>query len=88
LCSTGSPSPLPRKDPSVIGELHVEAFKSAIEVLALPAPLPSAPVIEDDELLGFVGRERLFGRDIGWIDVHLLASARLSGLPLWTSTDG
>jgi hypothetical protein len=66
----------------------VEAFKGAIEVLALPAPLPSAPVIEDDELLGFVGRERHFGRGIGGIDVHLLASARLSGLPLWTSTDG
>jgi hypothetical protein len=41
-------------------------------------------VIEHDELLGFVGPERLFGRGIGWIDVHLLASARISRFPLWT----
>jgi predicted nucleic acid-binding protein len=24
------------------------------------------------------------GRGIGWVDVHLLASAKLSGSPLWT----
>jgi len=24
------------------------------------------------------------GRGIGWVDVHLLASARLTGIPLWT----
>jgi hypothetical protein len=41
-------------------------------------------VIEHDESLGFVGRERLFGRGIGWIDVHLLASARISHLSLRT----
>jgi hypothetical protein len=27
---------------------------------------------------------RLFGRGIGWIDAHLLASAMLTGASLWT----
>jgi len=70
--------------PFIIGELACGDLHNRTEVLTLLASLPIAPVIEYDELLGFVGRERLFGRGIGWIDVHLLASARLSGLPLWT----
>jgi predicted nucleic acid-binding protein len=70
--------------PFIIGELACGNLRNRTEVLALLASLPSAPVVEHDELLGFVGRERLFGRGIGWIDVHLLASARISRLSLWT----
>lgn len=70
--------------PFIIGELACGNLRNRTEVLSLLASLPLAPVIEQSELLGFVERERLFGRGIGWIDVHLLASARLSGLPLWT----
>lgn len=36
------------------------------------------------EVLLFVERHRLMGRGIGWIDAHLLASACLARLPLWT----
>jgi hypothetical protein len=39
---------------------------------------------EHDEVLRLVEAERLHGRRLGWIDVHLLASARLSGCGLWT----
>jgi len=70
--------------PFIIGELACGNLRNRTEVLSLLASLPLAPVIEQSELLGFVERERLFGRGIGWIEVHLLASARLSGLPLWT----
>jgi predicted nucleic acid-binding protein len=70
--------------PFIIGELACGNLRNRNEVLSLLASLPLAPVIEHNELLGFVERERLFGRGIGWIDVHLLASARLLGLPLWT----
>ena len=31
-----------------------------------------------------VERELLYGREVGWIDAHLLASARLSSAALWT----
>ena len=37
------------------------------------------------KVLAFVERRRLMGRGLGWVDVHLLASAVLAALPLWTS---
>jgi predicted nucleic acid-binding protein len=50
----------------------------------LLALLPPTPVVENIELLDFVERERLYGRGIGWVDVHVLASARVSGAKVWT----
>lgn len=70
--------------PFIIGELACGNLRNRSEVLSLLASLPATPVVEQNELLGFVEREGLYGRGIGWIDVHLLASARLSGMPLWT----
>ena len=46
--------------------------------------LPSATVAEHDEVLGLVERRRLAGRGIGWVGAHLLASALLDRLRLWT----
>jgi predicted nucleic acid-binding protein len=34
--------------------------------------------------MGLVEREWLYGRGLGWIDAHLLASARLSSASFWT----
>ena len=36
------------------------------------------------EVLLLIGRDRLMGRGIGYVDAHLLASARLSHCRLWT----
>ena len=42
-------------------------------------------VADDAETLGFITRHSLHGRGIGYIDAHLLASARLTaGSTLWT----
>jgi len=70
--------------PFILGELACGNLVNRREVLDLLASLPSAVVVEDSDLLGFVERERLYGRGIGWIDVHLLASARVMAEPLWT----
>jgi predicted nucleic acid-binding protein len=35
-------------------------------------------------VLAFIEAHKLMGKGLGYIDVHLLASAALSGLPLWT----
>lgn len=32
----------------------------------------------------FIEQERLMGKVLGYIDVHLSASAVLTGVPLWT----
>jgi len=40
--------------------------------------------IDEKEILFFIEKKNLMGKGIGFIDVHLLASALLSGIPLWT----
>ena len=48
------------------------------------AALPQAPLLSHDEVLEFLERQRLQGKGLGWMDMHLLASARLAGIPFWT----
>jgi predicted nucleic acid-binding protein len=43
-----------------------------------------APTVTLEELLYFIERHRLMGMGIGFVDAHLLASAQLSGIALWT----
>ncbi len=70
--------------PLVIGEIACGRLHNRAEVLSLLAALPTAAVAEDDEALRFVEVQRLAGSGLGWIDVHLLASAILSRATLWT----
>lgn len=44
-----------------------------------------APTVTHDEVVAFVRERRLYGRGVGWIDAHLLASALVGGLTLWTA---
>jgi predicted nucleic acid-binding protein len=70
--------------PFVIGEIACGTLIRRDEVLALLAALPQVPTADHTEALAFVEGNRLMGSGVGWIDVHLLASAKLVGLPLWT----
>lgn len=70
--------------PLVIGELACGNLKHRSEVLGSLAMLPPAPTIEYEELLSFIDTHKLFGQGLGWIDVHLLASAVLERVTLWT----
>jgi predicted nucleic acid-binding protein len=71
--------------PFIIGELACRNLKNRNEILSLLQSLPMAPTIEFDEFLFFVDRNHLMGKGIGFVDVHLLASAQLTGVPLWTA---
>jgi predicted nucleic acid-binding protein len=71
--------------PFVIGELACGNLARRAEVLELIGALPSVPVADHEEVLAFVESRRLMGRGLGFIDVHLLASAVLASLPLWTA---
>ena len=73
-----------RVHPFVIGELACGNLHARAEVLSLLQALPPTPVATDREVLFFMDQQALMGRDIGYIDVHLLASARLGGVLLWT----
>ena len=70
--------------PFVIGELACGSLRNRDEILSLLQALPPAVVADDAEALVFIERHRLMGLGIGLIDVHLLASALLSGARLWT----
>lgn len=71
--------------PFVIGELACGSLRQRDDVLRLFEALPSALVATDEEARELVNRERLHGSGLGWIDVHLLASARLSHMSLWSA---
>jgi predicted nucleic acid-binding protein len=70
--------------PWVIGELACGRLSDRATVLGLLRALPSTPVAGVDEALALVERRALMGRGIGWVDVHLLASALLAGIRIWT----
>jgi len=68
----------------IVGELSCGSLKNREEVLALLANLPRILQAAHKETLMFVTQHGLYGKGIGWIDAHLLASARLSHARLWT----
>jgi hypothetical protein len=46
--------------------------------------MPRAEAASHDVALEFVDRHDLVGSGVGWVDVHLLVSAALTGASLWT----
>lgn len=70
--------------PFVIGEVACGRLRNRREVLTLLAALPRVPETDPDHVLAFVEANGLAGSGIGWVDAHLLASARLANMPLWT----
>jgi len=70
--------------PFIIGELACGNIKKRAEILSLLQSLPMALQAEHDEVLQFIDNHRLMGTGLGYIDIHLLASANLTKISLWT----
>lgn len=70
--------------PFVVGELACGHLRRRREILSALDALPQAPVANHDEVLAFVDAHRLAGAGIGWIDAHLLASALLARVRVWS----
>jgi predicted nucleic acid-binding protein len=70
--------------PFITGELACGTLKSRVEVLSYLHALPSATVASNAEIFQLIEERRLWGRGLGWVDAHLLASALLSHCGLWT----
>jgi len=68
--------------PFIIGEMVLGGLSSGEE--GLFRRLPRAGMVPHEEVLAFVRRRRLMRRGIGWVDAHLLASARTSSAVLWS----
>ncbi len=70
--------------PLICGELACGNLKGRAAVLSNLAQLPQATVATNDEVLHLIEKRRLWGRGLGIIDTHLVASALLGNCRLWT----
>ena len=70
--------------PFITGELACGTLRNRDEILYLLRALPQARLLEHEEVLHFLEARHLYGRSLGWVDAHLLASAVLTGCGLWT----
>ena len=69
----------------VYGELLIGDRSGRRQLLAAYEQMHHAPVVPHGDVVDFVRERRLHGRGIGWIDAHLLASALVARLKLWTT---
>jgi len=70
--------------PFIVGELACGNLNNRLQILSLLDTLPFAQLADHEEVLQFIEINRLMGKGLGYIDTHLLASAVLTKVPLWT----
>jgi len=71
--------------PWVTGEIALGHLSGRKEILDLLASLPQVKLATAAEVMALIETRRLFGRGVGYVDVHLLAAALLTaGAGLWT----
>ena len=70
--------------PFIVGELALGNLRQRNVVLSSLRDLPHSVAAANEEVLDFIARHALPGLGIGWVDAHLLASARLTSASLWT----
>ena len=69
----------------VFGELLIGDNGGRARLLADYRLMHQVAVVPHREVVTFVNARRLHGRGIGWVDVHLLASALVADVRLWTA---
>lgn len=63
--------------PFVLGELLLGMVANRPALMETFGDLPQAKVATPDEVLVLIDRHRLYGRGIGYVDAHLIASTLL-----------
>jgi len=71
----------------VYGELLIGDRGGRVKALADYDRIYQARTVPHAEVVAFVRGRRLHGRGIGWIDSHLLASAVVDRLKIWTADE-
>ena len=69
----------------VYGELLIGDCGVRLKALAAYEQMHQAPIVPHRDVVAFVRARGLHGRGAGWIDVHLLASAIVGRMQLWTA---
>jgi predicted nucleic acid-binding protein len=70
--------------PFVIGEIACGTLRDRTALLASLRDLRQSRLATNEEVFELIERRRLWGRGIGWVDAHLLASALLTRCRLWS----
>lgn len=70
--------------PFIIGELACGGIKNRHEIISLLNDLPSTDILDHYDIMEFIEYREIMNTGIGYVDVHLLASALVSETPLWT----
>jgi predicted nucleic acid-binding protein len=70
--------------PLIVGELACGNLKDRAVIISFLQLLPMSIEAEHDEVLSFIENNRLMGKGMGYVDVHLITSAVLTGVPIWT----
>jgi predicted nucleic acid-binding protein len=73
--------------PFISGELACGRMTRRTEILQLLQALPQAQTAAHEEVLLLIEDRKLMGRGLGYVDIHLIASALLSSCPIWTNDD-
>jgi len=68
----------------IIGELACGNFSNRFEILSLLMALPKTKILSNNEIIDFIETNHLYGKGLGLIDIHILGSALLSKVKLWT----
>ncbi|HEY3233942.1 MAG TPA: PIN domain-containing protein [Polyangiaceae bacterium] len=69
----------------VFGELLAGDRGGRSKLLDAYEQLQQASLVSYEEVVLFVRHHKLHGRGVGWIDIHLLASAKVGRFLLWTA---
>ncbi len=69
----------------VYGELLIGDRGGRAKVLSAYEQIHQASTIPHRDVVEFVRSRRLRGRGAGWVDIHLLSSALVGRLELWTA---
>jgi predicted nucleic acid-binding protein len=70
--------------PLIVGELACGNLKDRSVILSFLQLLPLSLEAEHEEVLLFIENNRLMGQGMGYVDMQLIASALLTGVPIWT----
>ena len=68
----------------IYGELLIGDRGGRTELLAAYKQMHQASTVPHGEVISLVCDRHLYGRGVGWIDMHLLASALVGRMRLWT----
>ncbi len=69
----------------VYGELLIGDRGGRVKLLAAYERMHQADVVPHRDVVEFVRGRGLHGRGAGWVDIHLLASAIVGRMLLWTA---